>query len=143
MVYTIALKRCRLSDFAFKYIEEHVVKLAQFLSDFDPDLLLLNLVIRKHKKRRLNHISESVLDRGETQIGTANPKAEAPLYYDGTIVLVLPKKPLIVHFLGQTLSEAVSIGFERLFKELDTYKGKHFPNDSEYFDHRSVRTKEV
>lgn len=113
MVYTIATKGCKLSDKILDHIEKHIKKLVSFLPQFDPDLPFFELIIKKHKRKRLN--------------------------YDGTIMLRLPKKPLATHIIGANIDEAINIGFKRIVKELKTYKGEHFQSDSGYFDHTSIR----
>jgi len=86
----------------------------------------LDLVFKRKKERILSHASPT-------------PKASLAICFDGTIKMVLPKKPLIVRFKKATIDEAVNIGFDRLFKEIETYKGKHFTNNSEFYNHDTIR----
>ncbi|OGH20760.1 MAG: hypothetical protein A3D74_05545 [Candidatus Levybacteria bacterium RIFCSPHIGHO2_02_FULL_37_13] len=127
MHYTITTKDCSLSEGLEKYLQVHIEKLAKFLPKFDRDLPLLDIIVRKHKKKSLKKAGKKHIDN--------------PVYYDGTLKLILPKKPLVVKILGKTIEEATNLGFSHLLKELETYKGKHMSSDSEYFDRRSIRTR--
>lgn len=140
MKYVITTKQCVLSKDIEHYVEQEVSKLVRFLRRHDPILPTLDIVIRKHKKRRLNHraLADGFSDHQWT-ILMVHPKADSSHYYDGMMKLLLPQKPLVVHFKGKTTDEALNVGFARLMKELETYKGKHFESDSQYFDHRSIR----
>ncbi len=113
MRYTIATKGCDLSNKMLLHIKLHVRKLARVLPEFKSSLPLLEIVMRKQRNRTF-----------------------------GTIKLILPKKPLVVHAQGFVIDEAINVGFDRLMREVDTYKGKHFVGDSEYFNHNSIRKAE-
>lgn len=126
MKYTVSTKHCILSEKTLKHLRRHIEKLDQMLPGFDPDLVSLDIVFRRKRERKLNHTNPT-------------PKAPDFIYFEGTIKMVLPKKPLIVCFKENTIDQAVNIGFERLFKEIETYKGKHFPNDSEFYNHDTIR----
>ncbi len=141
MRYTISTKHLRISDRTLKNIDNHIKKIDQMLPSLQSDLVELDLVIRENKKRRLNNVRIETFEENHTErfIDIANPKNPDPIYFDGTIKMILPKKPLVVHLKGGTIDEALSLGFERLFRELKTYKGKHFVSDSEYFDHETIR----
>ncbi|MBI2031707.1 MAG: hypothetical protein HYT08_03775 [Candidatus Levybacteria bacterium] len=141
MRYTVTAKQCELSDKALLHIKNHVRKLAGLLPEFRVDLPLLEIIIKRHKKRRLNHITDEVrIDNVIEIVESVTPKSEDPIYYDGTIKLILPKKPLVVYTRGFLLDQVIDVGFHRLTKEIKTYKGKHFVGNSEYFDRRSIRT---
>jgi len=141
MKYTISTKHCSLSDKNLKHIEKHVAKINHMLPNLDTDEAQLDLLLRENKKRRLDHVRLETFEEDHTEktIENINPKASDPIYFDGTIRLVLPKKPLAVHLKGASIDEAINVGFERLFKEIETYKGKHYADDSEYFDHTTIR----
>lgn len=141
MKYTVSTKQCGLSDKTLRHIDKHIVKINQMLPGLDSDATELDFVIRQNKKKRLNHIRLETYEENHTEraIEDASPKASDPIYFDGTIKLVLPKKPLSVHLKGATIDEAINTGFDRLFKEIETYKGKHYTSDSEYFDHATIR----
>ena len=141
MKYTISTKHCSLSDKNLEHIDQHIAKINRMLPNLGSDAAELDIVIRQNKKRRLNHIKldEFEENHGTLTIGYTNPKSPDPIYINGTIKLTLPKKPLAVNLEGASIDEAINIGFERLFKELKTYKGKHYASNSEYFDHTTIR----
>ncbi|MCL5411716.1 MAG: hypothetical protein M1150_03165 [Patescibacteria group bacterium] len=139
MEYLISTKKFQLSDSSLRYLDRKLKRLSRFLSDMAIDLPLLEIIIRKHKKRRLDHILENVSVDPEVNIVSVTPKSSSPVYYDGTMRLQLPKKPIVAHFDGKTVDEALEVGFKRLTRELDTYKGEHFGSDSEYFDQKTIR----
>ena len=143
MKYTISTKHCSLSDKNLEHIEKHIEKINHMLPNLDPDTTLLDFMLRENKKRRFNYIRHETLEENQTgkTIKNVNPKAPNPIYFDGTIKLVLPKKPLMVYLKGVTIDEVINTGFERLFEEIKTYKGKHYSGNSEYFDHKTIRYK--
>jgi len=120
MRYTITTKGCTLSEVTVRKIDQQVKKLSRFLLGFDPEVLLLEIIIKKHHTR-----IHSLIDN--------------PVYYDGALKLILPKKPLVAHLLGKSADDALRKGFHHLLKELKTYKGKHFKSNSEYFNQATIR----
>lgn len=112
MIYNISAKNCHLSKLTKENIEKNIINLSKYLSNFTEDLPLFFLLIRWHRKKD---------------------------YYDGSIILRIPKKPLFATFKGDSIYESVQLGFERIRRELEEYKGLHFPSYSEYFDHTSLR----
>lgn len=128
MHFTLTTKHFKISEKDYKVIVKLTEKLLQFTPWKDPDFPLLDIIIRKHKKKSRNH---QPLHGHET--------IDNPVYYDGTVDLILPKKRLVTKMLGKTVHEAIKDGFDELFGELETYKGRYFRNDSEYFDHETIR----
>lgn len=112
MIYRLTTKNCSISGFTKKIIDKNIQKLSHFLIHFQDDLPILSLVIRGNKRKN---------------------------YYDGSITLQLPKKVLFASINGSNIDEAVLLGFERIKKELETYKGLHFNSNSKYYDHRSIK----
>lgn len=102
-------------------IDALVNRLTLSLTKFKEDLPLLTFVLRKDKK-----------------VGSPQ-KVVSPFYYEGTITLQLPKKPLVAHVLRVTVIEAIEEAFMRIFKELDTYKGKHFKGHSKYMSKKTIK----
>lgn len=135
----IAVKGFKLSDKALLVIGKHAKKLTLFLSQIKSNLPLLDIIIRKQKKRRLNSGINSVDVVYNIKSKFAFPKIKTPFFYDGTLKLILPKRSLIVHIKGNLIEEAIKAGFSRLIKELNNYQGKHHKGNSKYFDHRSIR----
>ncbi len=128
MRYTISTKLFHLSDKDNEYIKKLAEKLLAFSPFKDPDYPLLEIVIRRHKKKSLT-----------VQPLSGRKIIDNPVYYDGTLDFILPKKRLVAKMLGKTVEEAIKDGFDELFRELDTYKGLHFKEDSKYFDHDTIR----
>lgn len=142
MIYNITTKDFKLSDKELNYIERYIQKVTNYLSVPDSDLPLIDLIIRKYKEKRLDHGDELISEDPKVLIIDVYPKFKTPIYYEGRILLRIPKKPLVVNFCGGTVEEAVDIAFERIFKELEKYEGKHIQSDSDYYDHESIRKKE-
>lgn len=111
MIYSISTKDCKISEKNLILLERHLYKLSDLISKFSSDLPLLYLVIRWHSKKD---------------------------YYDGALFLDIPKKRLYAVFEGKSIEEAVQLGFERIEREIDTYKGLHFTSDSEYYDRSTL-----
>ena len=111
MVYSIATKDCEISEKNLALLERYLYKLSDRISKFSTDLPLLYFVLRWQSKKD---------------------------YYYGSIYLDLPKKRLYVNFQGKSIEEAIQLGFERIKKEVETYKGLHFTSDSEYYDHTNL-----
>ena len=141
MHFTITTKLFHLSDIECRYIERLVKKLLQFAPWKEPDLPLLEIVVRKHKKKSLNHIEKRLISEGTVEAKPGHETIDNPIYYDGTLDLILPKKRIVAKMLGKTVREALKDGFDELFLELDKYKGMHFANDSEYHSHKTIRQK--
>lgn len=141
MKYTVSSKHLSLSDKTLAHIKEHVEKVNRLFPHLASDITELDICMRENKQKKLNRIK---LEEGEEKYtgksGEAvHPKDPNPIYFDGVIKLVLPKKPLVVHFKEATIDGAINVGFERLCKKIKTYKGKHYSGNSEYYDHRSIR----
>jgi len=140
MKYAVTMKHMKLSNKVLARIKRHVQKLSVLFSEMEEDLPFLEIIVKKHKKRRLNHVTDEIrFDDTIETIESVSPKYHSPVYYDGTIKLILPRKSLVAHTKGFLPDQAIDKGFVRLMKEAKTYKGKHFTGNSEYFDHRSIR----
>ncbi|MDP2632736.1 MAG: hypothetical protein Q8P25_03360 [Candidatus Curtissbacteria bacterium] len=108
----VTTKYYQASSSLWEAVERNVEKLKYRLPNLGPNLGLIKLFIKRNKRRN---------------------------YFDGSVSLSLPKKHLYAHFIGLYPEEEVNNAFERLFKELSKYKGKHFTNYSQYFRHDSIR----
>lgn len=139
MHFTISTKKFRISDKDFRYVERLVRKLVQFSPWKDPDYPLLDVIIRKHRKRSRDHIERRLIAEDSVHSLPGHETVDEPVYYDGTLDLILPKKRLVANMLGRTVDEAIKDGFDELFRELDTYKGLHFADDSEYYSRQTIR----
>lgn len=133
MIFKLTCKNCRISNQSRKYINEHLEKINQSLQHTQGDLVVLRLILRKnidryHPPRVHPHLHKTYAD---TKTALA--------YFEGSITFRLDKKRLYVHFKGQTTDECINTGFNRLFEELEKYKGLHFSNESEYPDRESIR----
>jgi len=140
--FTITAKKFQIEDKDYQYIERVVKKLLKLFPGKDPDYPLFDIVIRKHKKKSFDHAEKRLISQGLAQPLHGHENIDNPIYYDGTLDFILPKKRLITKMLGKTVREAIKDGFDELFIELDKYKGLHFKDDSEYFDHRTIRKEE-
>ena len=112
MNFCVTSRYYQVSNSLWEVIEKHIEKLEQRLPHLNPNLGLIKLVIKRNKRRN---------------------------YFDGSISLSVPKKHLYAYCLGFYPEEEINNAFERLFKELGKYKGKHFASDSQYFNHESIR----
>ncbi|MEK7605918.1 MAG: hypothetical protein AAB478_05370 [Patescibacteria group bacterium] len=139
MHFTITTKLFHISDKDCQYIEKLVKKLLQLTPWKEPDYPLLDILLRKHRKKSLDHIEKRLILEGAIQPKHGHETIDNPVYYDGTLDLILPKKRIVANMLGKTVHEALKDGFDELFLELDKYKGLHFANDSEYYNHRTIR----
>lgn len=139
MIYNITTKGFKLSNQKLIYIDRYAKKVTRFLSDLDIHLLHFDIIIKKYKSKRLDHGRKILQTDSEAINFEVHPKFKSPIYYEGRIWLQIPKKSLVSHSKGSTSEEAIDIGFKRLIKELETYEGKHFPNDSEYYNHTSIK----
>ncbi len=135
MIFKSTTKHCRISPGTQKYIDQHLKKITQNLPAVDEDLVVVRLTLRKNIDKY--HPSRS---RPHTHKSYADTKP-ALAYFEGSMTFRLDKKQLYVHFKGQTIEECVDQGFHLIFKELEKYKDLHFPADSEYPDHHSIRGK--
>lgn len=50
MRFTIASRGCKISEEEYEHIENHIRRLALVLPNFDPDLTLIDIIIKRHKK---------------------------------------------------------------------------------------------
>lgn len=118
MIYQLELKNCVLSKSSYGYIDKQLKKVGRYLPNFVKDLPLIHIYI-------LGHTTKG--------------------YFDGSMVLHLPKQALNAHFKSASVDNAIKFGFKKLRRELRNYKGRHFVGDSEYpsreniFDVRHLR----
>lgn len=139
MHFTVTTKQFHLSDNEYEHIERLVKKLLRFTPWTEPDYPLFEIIIRRHKKKSLDHTEKRLISEGAVEPKPAHETVDSPVYYDGTLDLVLPQKRVVSKMLGKTVREALKDGFDELFLELDKYKGLHFANDSEYYSHKTIR----
>jgi hypothetical protein len=139
MRYTISSKLFQLSDRHLQHIERLVEKLTRFGPYGEADEVLLNIIIRRHNKKSLNHIEKRLAADLTVNPIHGHEFTDSPVYYDGTLDFILPKKSIVAKMLGKNVDEALKDGFDELFRELDAYKGLHFPDDSEYVNHSTLR----
>lgn len=133
MIFQLTCKNCRMSNRSRRNINEHLEKISRSLQHTESDLLILRLIIRKnvdkyHPPRVHPHLHKTYAD---TKTALA--------YFEGSLTFRLDKKQLFVHFKGYTIDECINTGFDRIFKELEKFKDLHFPSESEYPNHESIR----
>lgn len=133
--YTFAVKHFSLDPACEEFVVRQVEKLRRFLKDIDHESLVVEIVVRQEKARSPHH--EGGVE-GESLDKKRN-RDLSPYYYSGTIHLRLPKKMLVATLDGAHAEEALRVGFDRLFREIEKYKGKHFPSYSQYMDRSSIR----
>lgn len=128
MICKITAIRCQLPDFALEQIEKNLNKLVRLLAEFMPDLPLLSIVIRHHRQR----------DYPPKHPGISRHTGIMD-YFEGSMVLHLPKAPLAAHFHGRTIEEGLGVGFDWLSNELERYRELHLSSDSDYPDQSTIR----
>lgn len=133
MVFKLIAKECEVVESSQQHINRHLEKLSRFLKNIEADLPILHLIIRKNRDRY--HPKKISSPKAKSYVSTKPSLA----YYEGSIVLTLPKKLLYAHFKGQTVDECVNLGFERITQKVIKYKDTHFPTESEYPDRASIR----
>lgn len=139
MHVTLSTKHFHLSENTSAYLKKLIKKLVKKLPWEEPDYPLLDIVLRMHEKKSFHHAKKLHIEELTTQPESGHRIIDNPVYYDGIIKLPLPQRVLVVNLLGKTPSDAIKRGFDDLFRELDTYKGLHFVDDSEYYSKESIR----
>lgn len=126
MLYNISCKGFKIADESLKYIDKHTKKIAKFFPALKQDLALMEIIIRRQRRKRLNRKEKNfdTVNQG-VHITSKNPKAENPVYYEGKIILRLPIKPLVARLTGNNLDEAIKDGFKQLTKEIIKYNGRY------------------
>ncbi|MBI2032860.1 MAG: HPF/RaiA family ribosome-associated protein [Candidatus Levybacteria bacterium] len=112
MKYRITTKGFLLTAIEKQHIEKKIEKISRRLTSFESSLPILAIFIKKHEKKH---------------------------HFGGSMVLTLPKKPLVVNFGGADIESTIQIAFDSLIRAVEVYKGKHFSSNSLYFDKRSLR----
>lgn len=138
----ITTKKFRLLGNDQQYIGKLVKKILRFIPWKDDDYPLLEIILRKHKKKSLDHSEKKLIAKDLVRPLAGHETIDNPVYYDGTVDLILPKKRLVANMLGKTVHEAIKDGFDELFSEIDTYKGLHFSGNSKYYSHQTIRQKQ-
>lgn len=88
-----------------KIYKRYVVKFEKKLHNFADDLPVIALHIKRHEKHQ---------------------------YYTARLALTLPKKTLISTTKGHTSEEILHGLFEKIIREFEAYKGKHFKGSSKH-----------
>lgn len=133
MIFQKTLVNCRISPEADKHLNYHLEKISRALEDYDPDLPLVRFTLRKDIDRY--HPPRRHLSKNKTY-ADAKP---ALSYFTGSIYFCLSRNRMYARLKGQTVDECIDLGFKRIFKKLEKYKDKHFPSESEYPDHSTIR----
>ncbi len=137
MIFKLTTKNCRVSDKSQKRINEHLAKVAKVLPHIESDLVVFRLTIRKNIDR---YFPPRVRRHRHKTYSDLKP---AISYFEGSITFRLHKNKFYTHFKGVTIDECINLGSRRLFIELEKYKDLHFPSESEYPDHRSIRKRAI
>lgn len=137
MIFQLTAKNCQVTDKPRKIINRHLAKITQMLPNIEGDLIVLRLTIRKNIDKyhppRARHEAEKTY--ADSKPALAN--------FEGSISFRLNKTRFYVHFKGKTIDECVTLGFNRLFVELEKFKDLHFSSESKYPDHRTIRGSKV
>ena len=112
MRYELSLKTFDASKSFNTLLTRYIVKLKKKLHNFADDITTLTIIIKKHEK---NH------------------------FFSGRFSLNLPVKSLNALSGGNSSEKVLSDGVERLLKEYEIYKGKHFKGSSKYNRHETIR----
>lgn len=133
MIFKLTAKNCKISDIAYKRIENHLRKISKSLPHEEGDLVVFRLNIKKnidkyHPPKIHHHRHKSYTD---TKLVLA--------FFEGSMAFRLDKNKLHIHFKGKTIDECLNLGFERIYKEIEKFKDTHFPAESEYPDHSTIR----
>jgi len=139
MNYTITCKNYKLTIEDNKALKLVQGKFSKLFATFQKDSPILKIVLRKHKKNSLDHPIKRFIKEHEITKISHHKYIDNPYFFDGTMLINLPKKPLVVQMIGKSVKEAFLAGFESMKEELLKYKGKHFKSHSEYFDKSSIR----
>ncbi|MCL4417155.1 MAG: hypothetical protein M1365_10725 [Actinobacteria bacterium] len=133
MIFQLTVKNSRISGISRKTINKHLGTIKNKLANISGDLVVLRLTIRKNIDKyhppRIHHHPHK----------TYSDSKPALAYFEGSIAFCLNKKRFYAHFKGQTVDECVQLGFNRLSAEIEKYKDLHFPSESDYPDHGSIR----
>ena len=116
MKYNLTIKYEALTPRAEKILTRNITSLQKKLANFADDIPELSFFLKKHEK---NH------------------------FVSGLLTLTLPRKKLIAKIAGNELNDVIHQAFEKLNKEFETYKGKHFKGSSKYPHHKSLKTKNI
>jgi hypothetical protein len=115
MKYELSLKTFEASKPFNTLLGRYIAKIRKKLKPFSEDITALTIIIKKHKK---NH------------------------FFSGRFSLQLPIKQLNAISGGNSSEKVLSDGVERLLKEYEIYKGKHFKGSSKYNRRESMRMPE-
>lgn len=133
MVFKLTNKGCKVSESSYEYINRHLKKITQASPNIGEGLLVLRLVIKRNIDQYHHPRSRSFSRRNYAQL------KPALAYYEGSITFRLNKKQLYSYFKGQTVNECIHTGFDHIFRKLERFKDLHFPSESEYPNHSSIR----
>ena len=97
MKYSVSVKNGSLGITGENLLEKYVERLSKKLQVSADEVSELILVMKKHDRHH---------------------------FYSGVFTLHLPGKSLIANTGDHTLEEALASGFEKLHREVETYKGK-------------------
>lgn len=116
MKYLATLKNFILTEKEEQIMLHQLELLEKKFHNFEKDIPILTLVLKKHEK---NH------------------------FYAGSMTMQLPKKKLIAELGGNDVSDILHSGFNKLNKEFETYKAKHFKGSSKHPSRETLRDKEI
>lgn len=133
MIFQLTTKNFQILNESKKRINKHLEKISRSLPNMERDLVVFRIIIRRNIDR---YYPSRVRYHRHKSYADLKP---ALAYFEGSITFRLNKNRLYAHFKGASVDECINLGFERLFEKIEKCKDLHFPEESEYPDHRSIR----
>lgn len=133
MIFKLTAKNCRILAVMQKKIDMHLAKLNKALDNFNDDLVVLRLTLRKEIDKYYPLRSHPL--KYKTYASTKPALSN----FQGSINFRLGKNWIYAQFKGQSITECIDLGFHRIFIELEKYKHTHFSSESKYPDHFTIR----
>lgn len=112
MICDFTLRDLELTPKQEKALQKRLVSLKRKLQHFTSDVVRLSIVVKKHEKNN---------------------------FYSATFKMSLPKKLLVARSGGHSIEAVLGMGFEKLERHVDEYKGTYFIGGSTYPDRSSIR----
>lgn len=116
-----------------KQINEYLGKISRILPNIESDLIVLCFTLRKNIDR---YYPPRIYPHRHKTYSDSKP---ALAYFEGSITFRLNKNKFYSGLKGATIDECISMGFKRLFAEIQRYKNLHFSSESDYPEHQSIR----
>lgn len=133
MIFQLTTRNCRISDISRKYISYNLAKVIKLLNNFESDLIVLRLTIRKNTDKYYPARIHTHKRKNYSQIKPALSN------FEGSVNFWLLKNNFYNDFKGKTIDECINLGFEAMLKKIKKFKNLHFSAASEYPNRSSIR----